>query len=101
MATYTELYSLMSGQSELKNKITVAVIVAAESIRNEDVGTTNHANRLIWASQAFLSPSSMAEKMLMAVLASNKDQTVSTINSASDEILQTCVNNVIDIFATG
>lgn len=101
MATYTELYSLMIGQSELKNKITVAIIVAAESIRNEDEATANHANRLIWASQAFLNPSNMAEKMLMAVLASNKDETVSTINSASDEILQTCVNNVIDIFATG
>ena len=99
MATYTEIYNLMNGETELKNKITVAIIVAAESIRNEDEGTANHANRLTWASEAFQNPKTMANKMLMAVLAANKDIAISAILAVSDSVLQTNVDNVIDIFA--
>ena len=51
MATYSELFDLRS-DSDLRNKIAVAVIIAAETIRNESGATTNNANRLIWAKEA-------------------------------------------------
>ena len=78
MATYAEIMSLYSNSS-LKNLVQVACLVAANTIQNEDAGTANHANRLIWAKQTFDNPSSMSSKMFMAVLAANKDLTVAQI----------------------
>ena len=68
MATYDELRGLFS-ENQLQNRIQVACIVAAETIRNEDPGVTNHANRLIWAKAAFENPEGISKKMLMALLA--------------------------------
>ena len=48
MATYTELYDLHN-YTDLINKVAVACVVAAEVVHDEDPGTTNHANRLLWA----------------------------------------------------
>ena len=98
MATYQELLSLFN-ETALKNKITVAVIVAAEAIRTEDPATTNHANRLTWAKAAFENPTSQASKMLMALLAANKDATVSAITSVTDANLQAQVDAAVDVFA--
>jgi len=100
MAAYSDLYQLFANSS-LRNKIRVAVIVAAESIRNEDAATDNHANRLVWAAATFASPNAAADKMLMALLASNKDEETSAILGATDSVIQTLVDAAVDIFATG
>lgn len=100
MATYTDLYNLFS-DAELRNKITVAVIVATETVRNEAPATANHANRLLWAKEALTNPSAMGSNMYLAVLAQNKSSTVAQIQNATDAVIQTNVENVIDIFATG
>ena len=101
MAKYTELHGLFTGESELRNRVQVAVIVAAETIRGEDGATDNHANRLLWAASAFENPGGMANRILMAVLAVNKSATLAQITGATDEALQNNVNAVIDLFATG
>lgn len=100
MATYTEIRQLYASDS-LRNLIEVAVIVAAEAIRTEDAGTANHANRLLWAKQAFDNPLGVAQKMLMALLAANKASTVAQITQASDATIQTAVNNAVNVFADG
>lgn len=100
MAEYSDLYQLFA-HGDLRNKIRVAVIIAAETIRNEDGGTTNHANRLLWAAEAFANPKSVADKMLMALLASNSELTIAQITGASDAAIQTKVDAAVDIFATG
>ena len=100
MATYAELRSLFSSDA-LRNKIEVAVIIAAEAIRTEDAGTANHANRLIWAKRAFASPTSISQQMLMALLAANAAATVAAINGVTDAALQTLVGNAVNIFADG
>lgn len=100
MATYAEIRDLFT-DSSLRNKVSVACIVAAEAIRNEDAGTTNHANRLIWAKEAFSNPLTTSEEMLMALLAANKDETVATIQGASDAAIQARVNAAVDVFADG
>ena len=65
MANYKDLFDI--GQnSELKNKVAVAVAIAADAIRTESDSTDNHANRLIWAKQSFERPTQTAEKMLSA-----------------------------------
>lgn len=100
MATYTELFGLRNN-SELKNKVTAAVVIAAETVMNEDGGTPNHANRLIWAKGVFTSPSSEADRMFWAVLAANNAATVAAITGASDAAIQTNVDDHVDLFADG
>jgi hypothetical protein len=100
MATYAELFDLRSN-SPLLNRIMVACIVAAETIRGEDGGTANHANRLLWAKAVFANPDAEASRMMMAVLAQNKDATIGQITGATDAAVQTAVDAAIDVFATG
>jgi len=100
MATYIELRQIF-GNGDLLNRIEVACIVSASIIQSEDAGTANHANRLLWAASVFSSSRPWAEKMLMALLAANRASTVQQITGASDEILQTLVNNTVNLFATG
>jgi len=98
MATYSELFDLRSN-SALKNKITVACVIASESIRTEDPGTANHAARLAWAKAVFAAPEAEAERMFMAVLAQNAAATVAAITGATDAAIQTAVDAAVNVFA--
>jgi hypothetical protein len=49
MATLTQIYSLVEGYPDLKQRFLAARLKAAWDILNEAVNTENHANRLIWA----------------------------------------------------
>ena len=100
MATYEELFKLRNN-STLRNKVAVAVAIAADGIRTETAGTTNHANRLIWAKQAMENPSSVGEQVYFAILAANKDKTVAQITGAADTAIQTNVDAAVDLFAQG
>lgn len=100
MATYQELFDLRRNQ-ELLDKVTVALIVAAETVFAEGGGTVNHANRLIWAREASINPRGMASVFMSAVLAANKAATVPNISGAPDATIQTNVDGVINNFADG
>jgi hypothetical protein len=100
MATYTELQGIAAG-NQLLAKFTTAVAIQAEAIRNENPATTNHANRLIWAKQAYSDPQAMAVKMTWAVLAQNASATSAAILGASDSLIQTAIAAAVDVFATG
>lgn len=62
MATYDELL-LAAEDAGLNKKIRVACIIAAEAIRTEVVGATNHANRMLWAKAVFQNPPAEATRM--------------------------------------
>jgi len=100
VATYTELFGLF-GNSALANRVEVACIIAAEAIRSEDVGTVNHANRVLWAKRAFQNPGGVRDQMMMALLASYAGQTVAVITGATDAVLQEAVAVAVDLFADG
>lgn len=100
MATYTELYELHN-DSALKNRVTVACVVAAEVVMNEDPDTGNHINRLLWAASVLASPQAEATRMYWALLAVNKDLTIENIKKATDAQIQSQVEAHIDLFATG
>ena len=89
MATYTELRDLFN-DSELSNRVEVAVIIAANGLADN---ATNNA----WVAQAYSSPKAEANKALMAVLASNSGLSVSAIQGATDTALQTAVDSVVTI----
>jgi hypothetical protein len=98
MATYAELFGLQN-DNDLIEKIVVAVAVAGDTIRTEDVGTANHANRLVWAKAAFEDPRSVGKKTVWAVLAANKSNTTAQITGATDAQIQTAVDDVVDVLA--
>ena len=100
MATYTELRNLLN-DSILRNRVEVACIIAAETIRNEDPAVTNHSNRLIWAKRTFSSPDGVRQEMLNALLAANSTASVEAIQSSTDAQIQTRVDNAVDVFADG
>lgn len=98
MATYMELYGA-NNDSDLQDKVTVAVIVAAEIIRTDPSPPSNQEQRLQWAKNAMTDPVSEAKRMLWAILAANKDIDLSQILETSDSTIQLKVDNVIDLFA--
>ena len=100
MATYAELFSLKN-DSAFRNKIAVAVCVAADTIRIEAVDVANHANRIIWAKRAFENPVAIANDVQTAIIIANKTFTVAQIQGASDSTIQDNVDAVVDIFAQG
>ena len=100
MATYDELLTASENAALLK-KIRVACVVAAETIRMEAGDVANHANRLVWAKQAFIAPEETAKRMLWAVLAQNKSVSLSQITGASDTTVQAAVDAAVNVFATG
>jgi len=100
MATYKELYNLWQSSAML-NKLRVAVVVAAHTIAGEDPGTSNHANRVIWAAEALVSPDTKAQEMWKYLLAQSKDLTTEQIQGASDTLIQSAVDGVVNLFARG
>lgn len=98
MATYAELLTA-SGNTDLINKLRVAVVIAAEKVRTENEATTNHINRLLWAKAVYENPSVEGQRMMWAVLAQNAAAPLATITSASDATVQTAVDAAVNVFA--
>jgi len=98
MATYAELYDLFSN-SALRNRVAVAVGVAADTIRLEDPQTPNHTQRLAWAKRAFSSPNDVAREVLQAAIIANRTATIEQILSAEDTVLQVAVDDAVNVFA--
>lgn len=92
-----DVYNLKSN-AEFKAKVAAAVAKAANDILNEDPGTTNHADRVVWAKVAMKDAESTAEQMLWSVVQNATIQT-NGLNS-SDNDIQFVVNSNIDNFAT-
>ena len=98
MATYTELEELRTNDG-LFSKVRVATWIAAETVRVEGISVPNHDERLVWAKDVFERPDIRAQQMFYAVLATNKDTSKTAIENASDEAIQTAVDDAIDLFA--
>lgn len=97
MATLSEVYNLRYESASLKNRVTAAIAKAAQDVLNEDPGTTNHADRIVWADAALSNAPAMAERMMWGVLLNSAIQ--SNGESSSDSEVQTAVNSLINTFA--
>ena len=89
MASYTEIRDLFN-DSELSNRVEVAVIIAAQ-------GLADNAGNNAWIAQAYASPTGEAKKALMAVLAANSGLTVAAIQGSTDAALQTAVDSAVAV----
>jgi hypothetical protein len=92
MALLTEIADAFAGATE-RRQVTGAVLDTAKVIRNEGGGVPDHAERLVWAKKAALSPLQMAERMHGAVIT---DSGVSAeIPGISDATLLTAVDALV------
>jgi hypothetical protein len=92
VATYLELKTLFAS-GKLPDRVIVAVVVKAHAIVQEPSPSDG---RLAWAESTLASPKREADKLLLYVLAANKDATVEQINEATDAQVQTHVDAAID-----
>ena len=101
MATYAELLTIATSSTgdALRNRIRVAVVVAADVVRAEVPAPPNHANRMAWARLVLQNPDTEAMRMMWAVLAQNRAFTAAQITGADDATVQTAVNAAIDLLA--
>ena len=99
MATYAELYDLLMTESELKNKVRVAVLVAAKTVADEDPGIINHTSRIVWAKEVALSFMTMADQAFPLLLAQYKAVSVAQIKSVDDATVQSAVNSYVNLLA--
>lgn len=99
MATLAEVFNLHVTAASLRNRCAAAVAKAAMDVLNEDPGTSNHANRVIWANDALINAEAVAARMFWGVLG---NATIATAGeSATDNDIEYVVAGLIDIFATG
>ncbi len=87
MANYLEIRDLFN-DSDLKNRVEVAVIVAAQ-------GLADSPDNNAWVAEAYNNPKGEAQKALMGVLAQNRAFTVAQIQGADDATLQTAVDAAV------
>ena len=95
MASYADLYDLTSNDG-LRNKIRVAVIVAAQDL----LDGTPTADDKDWAAEVFQNPASEGAKAFASVLAVNKDATQAQILAATDLSIQANVDAVVPNLVT-
>jgi hypothetical protein len=99
---YADLYNTLVadvGNHILWRRAFVAVLKAASDIRNEDAGTSNHANRLLWAQAVEQDPASAVMEMRYRIMENATIQAAPT--EATDNDVQFVVNLLVDSFATG
>ena len=94
MATLLETSKLLNERGILWNKFRGGVIKSAASVYAEDAGTTNHANRLLWAQDVLLTGNIDNRALEMYRMA----MTNATIVAAGDESTDNDVEYVIAVF---
>jgi hypothetical protein len=99
MATLNELWNLRYETQTLRARVAAACAKAAWDILYEDPGTTNHANRLVWAADVWRDAPAMADRMLWGVCSNTAVQAGG--EATTDVDVQNAVNGLIDMFATG
>ena len=95
MATYTELFDLRHNEV-LRNRVTVACMVAAEKVMAEDPPV---AIRRKWAVAAFENPEAWGQRALRFLLAQNRELTTAQLTGATDAAIQTAVDATVNLFA--
>lgn len=99
---YADLYNTLIadvGNHILWRQAFVGVLKAATDIRNEDAGTANHANRLVWAIATEQDPAESVRAMKYRIM---ENATIAAApTAASDNDVQFVINSLIDSFATG
>jgi len=99
-ATLAELVTLAHGRNDLHFRVAGACLKAAWGIYYEDVGTANHAERLVWAKRVLASKEGMIEVATEMFLFFLSNATIQTVGAAAtDNDIEFVVNSLIDTMA--
>lgn len=103
--TLAALHDALNREGVLFKAVCGACWRAAVDIQVENSGTSNHKNRLLWASRVKANRKAVAGEMLSKVL-ENATLAVDPYGAAMsltdyDNAVQFVVNGLIDTFATG
>jgi hypothetical protein len=96
MAIYSDLATLVYDDA-LIARVSVAIAIAAETIRAEDPATPDHDLRKSWARRTLVNVDGMARQMLWVLIAQNKDATLAQIAGATDAAVQNAVDTAIEL----
>ena len=91
------LYKATVREHDFWQQVAGACIKAAHDIENEDPGTENHADRIIWAASVRENAKAMSILMLADVL--NNADIAADVENATDSDVQWVVNSLIDTYA--
>jgi hypothetical protein len=95
---YVDIYTAATAaDSVLLKQVTVGLFKSAVDILNEDAGTANHANRVVWARKATASSEALqaeAERWVWKVLENTTIQSAPTTSPDND--IQFAVNSILD-----
>lgn len=94
MATFQELVDLYgtSDYDELRNKVKVAVVINASAKIDKTAPTVEE---IAFATDAIDHPGQFAEDILNYLIGSNSGNSIATITSAGDSVIQNSVDNAI------
>ena len=98
---YVEDWALITDQAnDLHAKISRAIDVAARDVINEDPGTTNHANRIVWARHIRKGPTNITIEANAWINVVLDNATIAAAgNLATDNDVQFVVNGLVDDMA--
>lgn len=100
MATYLELESALTSDA-LQRRIRIAMLVAVEKIRTEQISVDNHANRIKWAKLVLTDLDAQVPAMVRAVVSQFNGLPIGNITGANDAAVQLGVDASINSVALG
>ena len=107
MATDVQIFNLAtSDNSDFLKRVTVRLHKLAKDVKNEDPGTENHANRLLWAADVFTDPIAVAKQMRWDILSDANVYAAEEPSSSADEgwrsaKIEEAASGLINTYATG
>ena len=97
MATLLEISNLVNGTPTLKQRFLASRAKAAWDVLNEDPGTTNHADRLLWSESILDDYEAHSQEEYLRFLSNATIQ--SSGNDSTDNDIQYVTNSMLDTFA--
>ena len=91
MASYSDIRSILFSDDNLKNRVDVATMIAANNL----LSNTPTTDQQKWAASVFSNPRGEGQKAFRAVLATHNALTIDAIQGSSDAALQTAVDNTV------
>jgi predicted ATPase len=97
--TYQER-SAAARDGAFQDRVTIGAVKLSNFISgSEDAGTSNHANRIAFASQVLASPRQYAERLALGVITASVADTIETTDDLTDEQVQSALETIWNAYA--
>ena len=93
----SDIHDLINGSPDLRQRFLASRVEACWDILNEDPGTTNHVNRVLWAESVLDSYEAHAQREYSRFLSNSTIQ--SSGSAATDNDIQFVTNSMVNDWA--